>query len=226
MLNYEPTEDRSDGSIETEQTTDWQTAVLDAIELLETASDGDTPADEAEFKLKAGRDRLAGLDTSIAPDRVAETIDAAVARLEAYDDTPARASTTSWSTLAELAPLAAKAARATPGPFFEELDDLPRIENPKPEERRMAETYFGADSVPDDGAIPDYHPFHHVPIEIEVSELTLDAVRRRHEGEGQLDRGAVLDDVRCFAIADEQYRTPDGRDAVEVILEELSDSNR
>lgn len=216
MDNTHPTDD---GAAQT----DVNTAVLDAIEHLDGYGDpGGDWDDKQEFQMKAAHDRLAGLDTSDAPRDDAETIRDVVELLaETPNVGPDEWGVIGQTALAELAPLAARAAREPYGPTFEELDDLPALLEPSTPERERAERIYGADHVPDEDVIPHPDPMHHVPVEIEVSEFVLDAVRPRFEDVENPEKIAVLDALVSFVTADEQYRTPDGRDAVDVLLEEI-----
>lgn len=115
-MSNPPTADDRSTDTETEQTDGWQTAVVDAIQRLEGYGDpGGDWDDKHEFQMKAAHDRLARLDTSDAPRDAAETIRDVVDLLaETPNVAPDEHGIIAQTALADLAPLAARAARERP----------------------------------------------------------------------------------------------------------------
>ncbi|MFC7175364.1 hypothetical protein ACFQL0_21890 [Haloplanus litoreus] len=86
---------------------------------------------------------------------------------------------------------------------------------------------FPPEAVPEEGPIPDVHHSHTEAVEITVPPWAFEAVRWRlsHAEPGTVDRWKVREFLAEYAHADEQFRTPDGRDAVDALLEEVDDAD-
>lgn len=108
-----------------------------------------------------------------------------------------------------------------PAPF----DEMPTIDNPTDQQRRLAATMLPPRAVPDDGPIPDYYHRHTPTHEIVVPEWALAATRwrLRFTDPQDLDRQRIEAFLNDYAHIRDQYVTPDGRDAVEALLSEVSD---
>lgn len=106
-----------------------------------------------------------------------------------------------------------------PAPF----DELPIVENPTDAQRRVAAINYPPEARPEGGPIPDVHHRHRVDVAITVPAWALEATRWRmsHVTGSVADsyRGRVEEVLMEYAQAREQFRTPDGRDAVDVILQ-------
>jgi hypothetical protein len=111
------------------------------------------------------------------------------------------------------------------GPLPAPFDAMPVIEEPHERLREMARTNFPPDAVPDEGPIPDLFHTHTVEREITVPAWVLEATRWRlsHTDTDDLDRWRVEEYLTEYAYIEERYRTPDGRDAVDVLLEAADD---
>jgi len=112
---------------------------------------------------------------------------------------------------------------AIPAPY----DALPVLEDPPEKLRETTRVVFPPRAVPDEGPIPDMHHTHTAPVEVTVPEWAYDAVRWRleHADPEKIDRWYVEELLVEYAHADEQYRMPDGRDAVAVLLKEAADAD-
>jgi len=105
----------------------------------------------------------------------------------------------------------------------EPFDTLPMIDDPTPEERENATFAFPPWAVPDEGPIPDYAFQHTVEHDLVVPEWALVATRYRLSAVDpeDLDRWRVEEVLMEDAAIHERFVTPDGRDAVDVLLAEL-----
>jgi len=110
-----------------------------------------------------------------------------------------------------------------PAPY----DALPVLEEPPEKARDIARVVFPPRAIPDEGPIPDMRHTHTDPVEVTVPPWAYDAVRWRlgHADPEKIDRWYVEELLVEYAHADEQYRTPDGRDAVAALLEEVDHAN-
>ena len=106
-----------------------------------------------------------------------------------------------------------------PAPF----DELPTIEDPTDTERRRATVRLPDRAVPSEGPSPDYRDQELVDIELEAPAWALEAVRWRlaQTPADDLDRTRVLEYLIKYVCADEAFVTPDGRDAVDALLESV-----
>ena len=107
-----------------------------------------------------------------------------------------------------------------PAPF----DKMPVVENPTDAQRRIAAINFPPAARPEDGPIPDVHHKHRVDVTVTVPRWALEADRWRlsHVGETATDsyRGQAEEFLMEYAQAYERFVTPDGRDAVDAVLQE------
>ena len=108
-----------------------------------------------------------------------------------------------------------------PAPF----DEMPTLEDPPEEVRELGEHRLPPWAVPDEGPIPDWHHHHTVEREIAVPEWALEATRFRlsHNDPDDIDRWRVEEFLFEYAYITERFLTPDGRDAVDVLLKEFGD---
>ncbi|WP_049934731.1 hypothetical protein [Haloplanus natans] len=106
----------------------------------------------------------------------------------------------------------------------EPFDAMPTLEEPPERLRQLARTNFPPEAVPDDGAIVDPTHQRTVEYEITVPEWVLEATRWRlsHTDTEELDRWRVREFLSEYALVCEQYRTSDGRDAVDVLFDEVA----
>lgn len=106
------------------------------------------------------------------------------------------------------------------------FEDVPRIDDPDDTQRMMARQQYPDVVVPDEGPIPDPE-YGRVVTEIEVPEWVLASAydRAQARAEKHPDRepnqGSVTDNLLSMFYVWEMYRTPDGRDAVEAVLDEV-----
>lgn len=109
------------------------------------------------------------------------------------------------------------AGTALPAPF----DEMPTVDDPTDFERRIAGVNFPPEAVPDEGPVPDVHHQHVVEAEITVPAWALEAARwrLRHNDPDEVDRWRVEEILMEYAYTRERFLTPDGRDAVDVLLE-------
>jgi hypothetical protein len=107
---------------------------------------------------------------------------------------------------------------AIPAPF----DEVPTIDDPMDEFRELATGRFPPEAVPDEGPIPDFHHHHTVERAITVPAWGIEATRwrLRHTDRDELDRWRVEEFLMEYAYISERFITPDGRDAVAVLLED------
>jgi hypothetical protein len=128
---------------------------------------------------------------------------------------PALATSTSRAGAAEGSPL--------PAPF----DEVPAVEDPTDAQRRVAAINYPPAARPEDGPIPDVHHMHRVDVTVTVPRWALEAARWRmsHVDRTTADsyRGKAEEILLEYAQAYEQFVTPDGRDAVDVVLQEADD---
>lgn len=118
---------------------------------------------------------------------------------------------------------AAPAVEAADGGLPAPFDAMPTIDDPTDQQRRLAGVNFPPRAVPDDGPIPDYHHQHTTEREIVVPEWALAAARwrLRFDDPDDLDRWRVEEFLMEYAYIRERYVTPDGRDAVDVLLNDV-----
>ena len=126
-----------------------------------------------------------------------------------------------------LAP-ASVAGGATPAdesPIPAPFDAMPTLEDPPDRLREFARVNYPPEAVPDEAPIPDVSHTHTEPVAVTVPEWALEALRWRldHADARKLDRWYVEEFIVEYAHAEEQYRTPDGRDAVDALLEAVGD---
>lgn len=111
-----------------------------------------------------------------------------------------------------------------PAPF----DAMPTLEDAPKRVRELARVNYPPQAVPDDGPIPDYHHQHTVTREITLPAWALAAAGWRlaeHHDPDDLDRWRVEEILMEYAYIRERYLTPDGRDAVAVLLEHAGAEN-
>jgi hypothetical protein len=114
---------------------------------------------------------------------------------------------------------------ATTGGIPAPFDAMPTLEDPPERVRELAQVSLPPRAVPDDGPIPDYHHQHTVTREITLPAWALEAARWRlveHHDAADLDRWRVEEILMEYAYIRERYLTPDGRDAVEVLLNDAA----
>jgi hypothetical protein len=112
---------------------------------------------------------------------------------------------------------------AIPAPF----DALPVHEDPPEQLRETTRVVYPPWAVPDEGPIPDMRHTHTEPVEVTVPPWAFAAVRWRlgHTDPERVDRCHVEELLVEYAHADETFVTPDGRDAVAALLEEVEDAD-
>lgn len=110
-------------------------------------------------------------------------------------------------------------------PAAESIDELPTVEQPTDAERHTARRRYGAEAVPEEGAIPDPNHEYSPQVTVTVPEWALEATRRFLESHdpAELDRTTVQGALFEHVQVDDQLRMPDGRDAVDTLLEEYAD---
>jgi len=112
-----------------------------------------------------------------------------------------------------------------PAPF----DALPRIDEPDACERDAALHTYPSWAVPDEGPVPDWSHQQTVerPLVLEpwVFEAAGDRLvaRAASDRHGEVDRSDVEAFIFEYAYIRERFLTPDGRDAVEVLLDDLEE---
>lgn len=112
-----------------------------------------------------------------------------------------------------------------PAPF----DELPTVEAPTETERKRARRRFGPRAAPAHGPVVDPNHKRRYETPLWLPEWVLEAARWRVQRcadagvVDRVDRGLVADWLLEYAQADEVFLTPDGRDAVDVILDEIRD---
>jgi hypothetical protein len=106
-----------------------------------------------------------------------------------------------------------------PSPF----DAIPTLTAPPEEVRETARVVYPTEAVPVEGPIPDPMHSHETPARVTVPEWAMHAARWRlgHADAGTVDRWRVREFLSEYAQAREQYYTPDGRDAVAALLDEV-----
>jgi hypothetical protein len=117
---------------------------------------------------------------------------------------------------------------ATTGGIPAPFDAMPTLEDPPERVRELAQVSLPPRAVPDAGPIPDYHHQHTVEAEITLPEWALEAARWRlvdHHDADDLDRWRVEEILMEYAYTRERYLTPDGRDAVAVLLDHTGAGN-
>lgn len=103
-------------------------------------------------------------------------------------------------------------------------DAVPTLAAPSEEVREVARVVFPPAAVPATGAIPNPMHSHETPARVTVPEWAMHATRwRLSHADGSVDRWRVREFLSEYAQAREQYRTPDGRDAVATLLDEVAD---
>lgn len=110
-----------------------------------------------------------------------------------------------------------------PAPF----DDLPTIDEPTDEQRLHARVTIPPWAVPDEGPIPDVRYQIVVERELEVPEWVIEAVRwraSRRDPDKTIDRRILEEYLMEYAYISERFVTPDGRDAVDVLLDDLQEN--
>ena len=125
---------------------------------------------------------------------------------------------------------------AIPAPF----DAVPTIDEPTDFDREIASASLPPRAIPDEGPMPDYCHQHTVTREIVVPEWGLEAARWRlqsrldRDGEDyegnelpdtpdELDQWRIEEALMGYAQLRERFVTPDRRDAVDVVLQELEE---
>lgn len=102
-----------------------------------------------------------------------------------------------------------------PAPF----DELPTIAEPSPQKRAQARTHYGDEVVPEKGAIPDPSYSHTSTVDVTVPEWALELARKRLREINDPDR----QDVERLLLGDiwlkPNFRTSDGTDVVEMLLD-------
>jgi hypothetical protein len=99
---------------------------------------------------------------------------------------------------------------------------MPTLEEPPERVRGLAAVSLPPWAVPSEGAIPDYHHQHTTEEEIVLPAWALEAARWRlveHHDPEDLDRWRVEEILMEYAYIRERFLTPDGRDAVAVLLD-------
>lgn len=119
---------------------------------------------------------------------------------------------------------AVPSVEATAGGIPAPFDAMPTLEDPPERVRELAQVSLPPRAVPEDGPIPDYHHQHTTEREIVVPEWALAATRwrLRFDNPDDLDRWRVEEFLMEYAYIRERYVTPDGRDAVDVLLSEIA----
>lgn len=109
---------------------------------------------------------------------------------------------------------------AIPAPF----DALPVLEAPPDKLRRIAEVNLPPWAIPETGPIPDPRHTRTVERPITVPAWALEATRWRlsHADPADVDRVKVGELLVEYVQLREQFRTPDGRNAVDVLLDEVT----
>lgn len=109
-----------------------------------------------------------------------------------------------------------------PAPF----DDMPTVEEPTSKERSSARGRIPPWAIPDDGPIPDSHHIYTIEEEIAVPAWALEAVRYRlgRTDPDKINRNRVEGLLLEYAHIREKFVTPDGDDAVAMLLDELGSS--
>lgn len=108
-----------------------------------------------------------------------------------------------------------------PAPF----DAMPVLEDPTARERRNAAMILPPWAVPDEGPIPDPHHTHVGEEDIVVPRWALEAAswRLSHADPEDVDRAKVEGILVEYAAVRERFVTPDGRDAVDELLDEFGE---
>jgi len=104
-----------------------------------------------------------------------------------------------------------------PAPF----DEMPTLEEPGEGMRDLAKVSLPPRAVPKEGPIPDWRHQHTVMRKITVPEWALEAARFQlsKRDQSSLDRQTVEESLMDCAYITERFLTPNGRDAVAVLLE-------
>ncbi|OYR94032.1 hypothetical protein DJ71_02295 [Halorubrum sp. E3] len=98
---------------------------------------------------------------------------------------------------------------------------IPTIDDPTPRKRQIAQGVYPPPAVPDAGAIPDPNHYHTPKRELRLPQWVIDTVAWRLSqlyDESELTPDLVVDFLFEYAYLKEQFRAPDGRDAVGVVL--------
>ena len=106
-----------------------------------------------------------------------------------------------------------------PAPF----DQVPVLEEPSEKDRRIASVNYSPDAIPEEGPMPD--PHHQAVREVPhvVPEWALEAARWRLDRADDPGGGKVEMFLMEYAYVRERFVTPDGRDAVDFLLQEADD---
>lgn len=105
------------------------------------------------------------------------------------------------------------------------FDDVPRLENPSEKERSFAHYRFPEVVVPESGPIPD--PQNEQTVTLDAPPWLLATVfdlTTRNDG-GEATRQSVEDRFLSRYQAWEEWRLPDGTDAVDVILDAVAEGD-
>jgi hypothetical protein len=105
---------------------------------------------------------------------------------------------------------------------------LPTIDEPSEADRQLARRRLPKRAVPSEGPIPDYHYQEYEPVEVEVPTWALKATQwrleqqQKHNPERDIDRTRVEEFLIEYICGDEEFVTSDGRDAVSVVLDTVT----
>jgi len=108
---------------------------------------------------------------------------------------------------------------ATTGDIPAPFDQMPVREDPTERTRGLAEVFYPPRAVPERGAIPDHRHQHVVTREITLPAWALEGARWRISERHDPDRQFVEEVLQEYAYISERFLTPDGHDAVGVLLE-------
>lgn len=108
----------------------------------------------------------------------------------------------------------------------DDTKDVPMIEEPDERERERAARVWGADRVPREGPIPDPWPWYKPSTEVTLPAWILEIAGRRLQKHDDPDREDALNTLYDYVLVDEDFRTPDGRDAFAVLLGRAIEADR
>lgn len=112
------------------------------------------------------------------------------------------------------------------GPIPAPFDAIPVTEEPTEKERESARLFYPPRAVPEEGPIPDIMHSHTPTRTIVAPEWAIESVIWRLGGRDEpITRATVEEFLFDYAHVSEEFVTADGRDAVDVVLEEV-DSER
>ncbi|QLH80988.1 hypothetical protein [Halosimplex pelagicum] len=106
----------------------------------------------------------------------------------------------------------------TPEEIRAAFDDVPRLDEPAPRQRRLANNYFPEEVVPKSGPVPDPRAGY-TEVDVTVPRWVLASVYRDLNDWPETSRGAAVDQLLSVHSIHEHHVLPDGRDAAEVVVE-------